>query len=177
LDRWPPGTGALPTRVEKPAIRPSNIGIGSYLGEEPHAPMTSLVRCMLLKLGDSDLRANAILAPPLRRGRRASLEAPLPARSERVSPIAMLVRKGFENGLLWVLPVDVQPVWAGRGTFKLCVVCRVKIASYEKQCDVPGPRGALPTHLTCLQTWLAQSDEVRTKLAHQSSGTERVDRQ
>jgi len=106
------------------------------------------------------------------------LEALLPARSQRVSsPIAILVREGFENGLLWVLPVGVQPVWAGRGTSKACVVCRVKIASYEKQCDIPGPRGALPTHTTCLQTWLAQSDEVRTKLAHPSSATEPVDGQ
>jgi hypothetical protein len=42
------------------------------------------------------------------------------------------------NGLLWLLEGD--PVWAGHGIFKPCVVCRLKIVKKEIQYDVVGPR-------------------------------------
>jgi hypothetical protein len=103
----------------------------------------------------------------------------LPARSRPQNPDSMfsasslivdLVREGFTNGQLWNLPAGAQPVWAGRGTFKPCVVCRVKIAPYEKQYDVAGPRGAMPTHMTCYLIWVTQSERAR-KLAQSDDNT------
>jgi hypothetical protein len=52
--------------------------------------------------------------------------------------IAELVIAGLANGLLWLLEGD--PVWAGHGIFKPCVVCRLKIVKKEIQYDVVGPR-------------------------------------
>ena len=66
---------------------------------------------------------------------------------------------GLDNGLLWIL--DGEPVWVGNGTHKPCVVCRRRIYGQQTQYDVPGPRGALPTHITCYRVWRAQSDMRR----------------
>jgi hypothetical protein len=79
--------------------------------------------------------------------------------STPIPSILELVIQGFSSGVLWV--VEAEPVWIGRGTFKPCVVCRVKIHAHETQCDVPGPRGALPAHLTCYEIWRKQSDKQR----------------
>jgi hypothetical protein len=53
-----------------------------------------------------------------------------------------LVIAGLSNGLLWIL--EAEPVWAGHGILKPCVVCRLKIGKKEIQYDVVGPRGSLP---------------------------------
>jgi len=73
--------------------------------------------------------------------------------------ILYLVIAGLANGRLWIL--QDGPVWWGRGLTKPCVVCRLRIATYDIQFDVPGPRGALPTHADCYSVWLAQSDTLR----------------
>ena len=73
--------------------------------------------------------------------------------------IADLVIAGLANGLLWIVCAD--PVWWGYGAFKPCVVCRLRIDTYDIQYDVPGPRGALPAHVTCYRVWRAQSDMLR----------------
>jgi len=74
-------------------------------------------------------------------------------------PIAELVIAGLSNGLLWILEGD--PVWAGHGILKPCVVCRLKIAKKEIQYDVVGPRGSLPVHLKCYWAWRAASDKLK----------------
>ena len=74
-----------------------------------------------------------------------------------------LVIDGLANGTLWTLAAEAEPVWVGHGTLKPCVVCRVKINASEVQYDVPGPRGALPTHFTCYKVWRKQSDLRRRK--------------
>jgi hypothetical protein len=68
-----------------------------------------------------------------------------------------LVMERMASGVLWI--VKAEPVWMGRGTFKPCVVCRVRIHGHETQVDVPGPRGALPAHATCYEIWRKQSDK------------------
>lgn len=73
--------------------------------------------------------------------------------------VADLVIEGLANGRLWI--VEPGPVWAGHGTLKPCVVCRMKIDSHEIQYDVPGPRGALPAHVSCYRIWWVQSDTGR----------------
>jgi hypothetical protein len=75
------------------------------------------------------------------------------------SSIAKLVIAGLQNGLLWV--AEAAPVWVGPGLNKPCIVCRRRITHYELQYDVPGPRGALPTHATCHSVWREISDGVR----------------
>jgi hypothetical protein len=59
------------------------------------------------------------------------------------------------NGLLWI--IDADPVWSGYGMLKPCVVCRVKIADYEIQYDVVGPRGSVPVHVKCYRIWRGHS--------------------
>jgi hypothetical protein len=73
--------------------------------------------------------------------------------------ISELVIVGLDNGLLWIL--DGEPVWMGHGTHKPCVVCRLRIDGQQIQYDVPGPRGALPAHMTCYTVWRAQSNMRR----------------
>ncbi len=73
--------------------------------------------------------------------------------------IAELVIAGLANGLLWIL--EAGPVWAGYGTLKPCVVCRVKIADYEIQYDVVGPRGSSPVHVKCYRNWRVRSNKLR----------------
>lgn len=113
---------------------------------------------------------------PLRRCRRALSEGDLawsclavaadtsassagaPVNEPIQSPsIADLVVAGLANGLLWILEAD--PVWAGHGTLKPCVVCGVKIHNYEIQYDVVGPRGSLPVHVKCYRIWRGHSDK------------------
>ena len=71
-----------------------------------------------------------------------------------------LVIDGLASGVLWI--VKAEPAWTGHGTLKPCVVCRVRINAHETQYDVPGPRGALPTHAKCYKIWRKQSDKRRT---------------
>jgi hypothetical protein len=73
--------------------------------------------------------------------------------------VSELVQIGLDNGLLWIL--NAPPVWIGDGTHKPCVVCRLPIRGQKIQCDVPGPRGALPAHIACYRVWRAQSDMRR----------------
>jgi hypothetical protein len=73
--------------------------------------------------------------------------------------ISELVQTGLDSGLLWIL--NAPPVWVGDGTLKPCVVCRLRIDGKKSQCDVPGPRGALPAHIACHRIWRAQSDMRR----------------
>jgi len=72
-----------------------------------------------------------------------------------------LVIAGLANGLLWIL--EEGPAWMGRGTLKPCIVCGLRIKGSDIQYDVPGPRGALPTHVTCYGVWRVQSDKLRRK--------------
>ena len=65
--------------------------------------------------------------------------------------IADLVIAGLDSGVLWILETD--PVWKGPGVHKPCIVCWQRINKNEIQYDVPGPRGALPTHATCYSVW------------------------
>jgi hypothetical protein len=75
-------------------------------------------------------------------------------------PSAMnLVLEGLADGRLWI--IEAGPVWAGHGTFKPCVVCRLRIDADHIQYDVPGPRGELPTHVHCYRIWRAESDRRR----------------
>jgi hypothetical protein len=106
---------------------------------------------------------------PLRRCRRAPSEGDLawsclavaantPVNEPIQSPsIADLVVAGLANGLLWILEAD--PIWAGHGTIKPCVVCGVKIHNNEIQYDVVGPRGSLPVHVKCYRIWRGHSDK------------------
>ncbi len=73
--------------------------------------------------------------------------------------IADLVIAGLANGQLWIL--EAGPVWAGYGTLKPCVVCRVKIADDEIQYDVVGPRGSVPVHVKCYRSWRVRSNKLR----------------
>ena len=73
-----------------------------------------------------------------------------------------LVIAGLANGLLWILEAD--PVWAGHGTLKPCVVCGVKIHNYEIQYDVVGPRGSLPVHVKCYRSWRVRSNKLRRSM-------------
>lgn len=73
--------------------------------------------------------------------------------------ISELVIVGLDNGRLWIL--DGEPVWMGHGTYKPCVVCRLRIDDQQIQYDVPGPRGALPAHMSCHTVWRAQSNMRR----------------
>ena len=70
-------------------------------------------------------------------------------------PTADLVLTGLANGLLWI--IDADPVWSGYGMLKPCVVCRVKIADYDIQYDVVGPRGSVPVHVKCYRIWRGHS--------------------
>jgi hypothetical protein len=79
--------------------------------------------------------------------------------NEPLPLILDLVVAGLDSGLLWVL--ESGPVWSGHGTLKPCVVCRLKIADYEIQYDVVGPRGSLPVHVQCYRIWWAKSDKLR----------------
>jgi hypothetical protein len=81
------------------------------------------------------------------------------AGSTREPSVQELVIDGLADGLLWI--VEAGPVWIGRGTFKPCVVCRMKIDPNHIQYDVPGPRGALPAHVDCYRVWREESDMRR----------------
>jgi hypothetical protein len=81
--------------------------------------------------------------------------------SLRDSDLLDLVIAGLANGVLWI--VEAGPVWIGHGTMKPCIVCRLRLDGREIQYDVPGPRGALPTHVNCYRVWRAQSDMLRDK--------------
>ncbi len=84
--------------------------------------------------------------------------------------IAELVIDGLASGLLWV--PEAVPVWVGPGLNRPCVVCRRRISQYELQYDVPGPRGALPTHATCHSIWREISHRIRNNPpAARSEGT------
>jgi hypothetical protein len=85
----------------------------------------------------------------------------IPASPENTPSTADLVAAGLESGVLWIL--EASPVWAGHGLQKPCIVCRQRINRYEIQYDVPGPRGALPTHATCHSVWRAISDGMLNK--------------
>ena len=82
--------------------------------------------------------------------------------SDREPSLLDQVIEGLANGLLWI--VEAGPVWTGRGTRKPCIVCRLKIQASETQFDVPGPRGALPTHVKCYAVWWKQSQMLRKDL-------------
>jgi len=78
--------------------------------------------------------------------------------------IAQLVIAGLQSGLLWVL--EAAPVWVGPGLYRQCIVCRQRITRYELQYDVPGPRGALPSHGTCHSVWRHISSKIRDNRAN-----------
>jgi hypothetical protein len=69
------------------------------------------------------------------------------------------VLAGLASGLLWVL--EAGPVWAGRGTLKPCVVCRVRIGLQDIQYDVAGPLATVAVHLRCFRAWRRHSEELR----------------
>jgi hypothetical protein len=81
--------------------------------------------------------------------------------SSKDPSIRDLVAAGLASGVLWILEAD--PVWRGPGVHKPCIVCRQRINKTEIQYDVPGPRGALPTHAMCYSVWRAISDRMRNK--------------
>src|SRR4029453_1954888 len=78
-----------------------------------------------------------------------------------------LLIEGLASGRLWI--VEAGPVWAGHGTFKRCVVCRLRIDADHIQYDVPGPGGTLPAHVDCYRVWRAEG-EIRRKKTQPQSG-------
>jgi hypothetical protein len=79
--------------------------------------------------------------------------------SDQNPSIRDLLIEGLASGRLWI--VEAGPVWAGHRTFKLCVVCRLRIDADHIQYDVPGPCGTLPAHVDCYRVWRAESDMRR----------------
>lgn len=83
------------------------------------------------------------------------------ARPIQKHSIQETVVDGLTSGRLWML--DGDPIWAGRGVLKPCIVCQLKIREDQRQYDVLAPGRSASVHASCHQVWRWESDKLRMK--------------